>query len=102
MAAPGDERSRAAVASCWAAFCAATGTQGEPDDVYAFGDSAAMADDLADLVRAGTKRATAGALVDHTDGGHLPAVGELGVIVRGDGSPAAVVRTTEVRTGPLS
>src|SRR4051794_12929478 len=102
MAGPGDERSRAAVASCWPAFCAATDTEGEPDDVDALGDSAAMADELADLVRAGTKRATAGALVDHTDGAHLPAVGDLAVVVRGDGSPAAVVRTTEVRTGLLS
>ena len=46
----------------WAAFCAATGVTGRPVDVYAFGDSAAMADALVDLVLAGTKRATAGAL----------------------------------------
>lgn len=93
---------REAVATCWAAFRAASGVGGEPADVYAFGDSARMADELADLVLAGTKRATAGALVDYAEQGSAPAVGDLAVVVRGDGSPAAVVRTTEVRTGPLS
>jgi uncharacterized protein YhfF len=93
---------RAAVDACWAAFCAASGVQGEPSDVFAFGDSAAMADDLARLVVEGTKRATVTALVDCAAQGFVPAVGDHAVVVRGDGSPAAVVRATEVRTGPLS
>ncbi|SER34702.1 GNAT family N-acetyltransferase [Microlunatus flavus] len=96
------EPDRAAVAAFWSSFCAQTGRTGEPADVFAFGDSASMADELADLVLAGTKRATAGALTDHTDEGFVPAVGDHAVVVRGDGSPAAVLRTTEVRVGPLS
>lgn len=92
----------AAVAAFWAGFCAASGVRGEPADVFSFGDSAVMADELADLVLAGTKRATAGALVDYAEQGFVPAVGDHAVVVRGDGSPAAVTRTTEVRTGPLT
>jgi uncharacterized protein YhfF len=92
----------AAVAACWEAFRAASGVQGEPADVFAFGDSAAMADDLARLVVEGTKRATVSALADCVAEGLVPAVGAHAVVVRGDGSPAAVIRTTEVRTGPLS
>lgn len=91
-----------AVDAFWAAFCAATGVAGRPADVYCFGDSAAMADELADLVLAGTKRATAGAMADYAEDGVVPAVGDHGVVVRGDGSPALITRTTEVRVGPLS
>lgn len=91
-----------AVAAFWADFCAAAGVTGRPVDVFCFGDSAAMADRLADLVLAGTKRATAGAAVDYAVEGFLPAVGDHAVVVRGDGSPAVVLRTTDVRVGPLS
>ncbi len=92
----------AAVEAFWAEFCAGTGTNGRPADVFAFGDSATMADELVGLVLAGTKRATAGALRDYADEGCVPAVGDHAVVVRGDGSPAVVLRTTDVRTGALS
>ncbi|GAB2583684.1 ASCH domain-containing protein [Microlunatus antarcticus] len=91
-----------AVATFWAAFCAATGATGEPVDVYAFGDSVGMADALVDLVLTGTKRATAGARADYLEEGAVPVVGDHAVVLRGDGSPAAVLRTTDVRVGPLS
>lgn len=95
------EPDAAAVAAFWARFRTATGVTGEPVDVFAFGDSAAMADELSDLVVAGPKRATAGALLDHGPAGP-PAAGDHSVVVRGDGTPVAVLRTTEVRVGPLS
>ena len=101
MAAPKDPDA-AAVDAFWSGFCAATGVSGRPVDVFCFGDSVTMADELADLVLAGTKRATAGAMVDHAEAGVVPGVGDHSVAVRGDGSPAAVLRTTEVRVGPLS
>ncbi len=91
-----------AVAACWARFRTATGVTGEPADVFAFGDSPAMADALADLVVRGPKRATAGPAADHAEDGRLPEAGDHAVVVRGDGTPAAVLRTTEVRVGPLS
>jgi uncharacterized protein YhfF len=95
-----------AVAAFWAAYVAASGVRGEPLEAFGFGDSAEMADDLADLVLAGTKRATAGAVRDFAagtaTGSAQPQVGDHSVVLRGDGTPAAVIRTTHVRVGPLS
>jgi uncharacterized protein YhfF/RimJ/RimL family protein N-acetyltransferase len=96
------EPDEVAVATFWARFRSASGVAGDPVDVFAFGDSAAMADELADLVLAGTKRATAGVLDEHDEDRPPPSVGDHAVVVRGDGTPVAVLRTTEVRTGPLS
>ena len=90
-----------AVAAFWAAYVAASGVQGEPLEAFRFGDSAEMADELADLVLAGTKRATAGTVADCA-GDTQPQVGDHSVVLRGDGSPVAVIRTTDVRVGPLS
>jgi len=91
-----------AVAAFWSSFTSATGVDGEPTDVYAFGDSAKMADDLAALVRQGTKRATAASERELADGGIEVGVGFHSVIVDGSGRPVCVVRTTDVRRGPLS
>lgn len=94
------------VAAFWAAYVAASGVRGEPLEAFGFGDSARMADELADLVLAGTKRATAGAVADFAastaTGGAQPQVGDHSVLLRGDGTPVAVIRTTDVRVGPLS
>ena len=90
------------VAEFWTAFTAATGTEGEPLDVFSFGDSAEMADELAGLVLEGTKRATAGAVADYEDAGMMPRVGDLSVVHLGDGTPVAVIRTTDIRVGPLT
>jgi uncharacterized protein YhfF len=46
------------VAAFWAAYVASCGVRGEPLEAFGFGDSAEMADELADLVLAGTKRAS--------------------------------------------
>ncbi|MEA2155763.1 MAG: hypothetical protein QOE11_1903 [Solirubrobacteraceae bacterium] len=96
-----------AVAAFWAAYVAASSVRGEPLEAFAFGDSAEMADELADLVLAGTKRATAAAVADYgadapTGGARQPQVGNHSVVLRGDGTPVAVIRTTDVRVGPLS
>ena len=48
------------VKAFWAAFKAAAGIGHDRYDVVAFGDSPEMADELADLVINGPKRATAG------------------------------------------
>ena len=94
------------VAAFWAAYVAATGVTGDPLEAFSFGDSPEMADELAALVLAGTKRATAGAVadfaVDATTGGAQPQVGDHSIVLRGDGTPVAVIRTTGVRVGPLS
>lgn len=82
----------------WTRFVAATGIDG-PYEAWAFGDPSLgdMATELAVLVRDGPKRATAGLMRDHEDGGEpLPEAGDLSVILDGGGRPVCVVRTTHV------
>jgi len=87
----------------WSEFCAATGAAGVPVDVFAFGLTAEQADELGALVLEGPKRATAGLVADfETEGTPLPQVGDHNVFVLGDGKPAGVLRTTDIRIGPLS
>jgi uncharacterized protein YhfF len=68
-----------------------------------FGDMVELADELIDLVLAGTKRATASA-VEHleVDGEPLPQVGGLWIATDGSMRPRALLETTDVRIGPLS
>jgi uncharacterized protein YhfF len=68
-----------------------------------FGDMVELADELIDLVLAGTKRATASA-VEHleADGEPLPQVGGLWIATDGSMRPRALLETTDVRIGPLS
>ena len=62
-----------------------------------------MADELGLLVLHGPKRATAGLLASFdADTEPLPRVDDRCVVLEGDGRPLAVIRTTDVRVGPLS
>ena len=71
--------------------------------VERFGDSPELADELLALVLDGPKRATAGSVAAFEHAGEaLPVVGDLWIAADGSGRPRAVLRTTEVRTGPLS
>ena len=87
----------------WDEHCARTGT---PRDrltaVESFGDSPALADELLALVLEGRKRASASLVSDFEGGTPLPRPGDHWVVLDGSGRPAAVLRTTEVRTGPLT
>ena len=86
----------------WRGFAEATGVSG-PYSVLVFGDSAAMATELAELVRGGRKRATAGRLLAYeAEGEPLPVVGGWMVLVDGTATPVAVCRTTDVRVGALA
>ena len=70
--------------------------------VCAFGDSAKMADELADLVLHGPKRATASLRRDFSDDGEpLPRVGDHVVVVDGAGQPLLIWRTTDVQIKPF-
>lgn len=72
-------------------------------DVGCFGDSVELADDLIALVLHGPKRATAGSLVEiEADATPMPGVGDRWIACGGDGLPRAVLRSTDVRVGPLS
>lgn len=74
-----------------------------PPESFSFGDSPAMADDLARLVVEGRKTATASALADYEAAGEpLPQRGDLFIVLDGAGSPRALIRTTEVRVVPFN
>jgi uncharacterized protein YhfF len=87
----------------WDEFCARSGVDPSAlTAVEAFGDSPAMADELVALVLAGTKRATAALVSDFTrEGSALPVPGDHWIALDGQGRPACVLRTTQVRVGPL-
>jgi uncharacterized protein YhfF len=74
-----------------------------PSVVEPFGDSQELADELVDLVIHGPKRATAAALADfELENLSPPAPGDLSIATDGHGNARAVLRTTDVRIGPLS
>jgi uncharacterized protein YhfF len=94
-----------AVEAFWARFTGSTGDRAPAhyDDVDHFGDSVELADELLALVLDGPKRATAGAVVEYeAEGAAIPAVGDRWIACDGRGMPRAVLRTTDVRVGPLS
>lgn len=92
-----------AVDAMWASYVASTGYDGPLLTAFAFGDSAELADELGLLVLHGSKRATAGLLeAFQAEGEPLPRVGDRCLVLGGDGRPLAVVRTSDVRVGPLS
>jgi len=64
---------------------------------YSFGDNKAMQDELLALVLAGTKTATSGTAAGFkAEGEAIPQVGDLNIILDGDGEPACIVETTAV------
>ena len=71
---------------------------GAKPDAFSFGDTPVLANELGALVRAGKKRATASLPVEFTSAGSpLPAVGDLGIVLLGDGRPVALIELASVR-----
>lgn len=68
---------------------------------FAFGDTPALADELAHLVRHGDKRATAGWLADEAVS-EDPHVGDHWIIIDGRGAPVCAIATTEVSVRPFA
>lgn len=92
----------AATEAFWHDFVRHAGLGAADYQVVAFGDSSGMATELAALVVAGTKRATASLMRDYADGRlPLPAVGDFVVMVDGAGAPRCIWRTTEIEINPL-
>jgi uncharacterized protein YhfF len=74
----------------------------EDPPVEQFGDHAALADELLELVLSGTKRATAGLVVDFAAQNEaLPRIGGHWVVCDGGGVPRCVLRSVELRVGRL-
>ena len=65
-------------------------------EIFTFGDSRALCDELLALVRSGTKTATCGARRDFDAGEPLPQVGRRDIALDWDGAPALVIETVEV------
>ncbi len=80
-----------------------TGDDAPIAGAFCFGDSPGLADELAELVRTGPKRATAGTIVEYeAEGEPLPEPGQRWVVHDGAGQPVVLIETTEVRVGPLA
>jgi len=72
-----------------------------PPPAWAFGDSGELADELLDLVLAGTKTATASGAWEYAGDDPVPAPDDLSIILDGQGHPRALLRTTAVSVVPF-
>jgi len=87
----------------WLAYRRHAGLDHDRYVVAAFGDSAALADELLALVLEGRKRATASLRRDYASRGEpLPQPGDLWVVLDGAGTPRCILRTTAVTIQPLA
>lgn len=69
---------------------------------WSFGATPGQADELLELVLAGTKTATASARWDYdAENEPLPQPGDLGIVLDSEGQPRALIRTTEVDVQPF-
>jgi uncharacterized protein YhfF len=92
------------VQACWTGFKAANPSADDSSlyEVFGFGDSARMADELGALVVTGTKRATAGALWSfEVMGASLPRPGSLSIVTDGSGAPLCIIETIDVQIVPF-
>lgn len=72
-------------------------------EAWAFGATAAHADELLALVLDGVKTGTATAMQDvEADGEPIPEAGDLSIILDGSGRPRAVIETTAIELVPFS
>jgi uncharacterized protein YhfF len=92
------------VRSFWEAFAATRTTDPMPHflEVFYFADNEPTANELAALVMAGSKRATAGLLWSHeNDHRPLPKPGDLSVVTDFSGKPVCVIETKQVEIVPF-
>ncbi len=81
----------------WNAFAGAAGILGTKFTVFRFGDSRELANELAQSVIAGTKRATASLRRDFAVlACPPPKPGDFGIVIDGNNTPQCVVRLTQV------
>lgn len=72
-------------------------------EAFYFGDSPEMAYQLAQLVVAGIKRATAGSVWSYEmSGKRVPEPGDLSVVTDVQGNPLCIIETTQVEVMPFS
>lgn len=86
----------------WDSFVAVRGLDAVAHGVWEFGDNRELADELAGLVVAGTKRGTTSLLRTYRESGEpLPKLGDFSVVVDGSETPCCIVRTAFVDVKPL-
>lgn len=89
----------------WNGFVSAAGGVDEARfyEAFAFGDSQALADELAALVLQGSKRATAASVWSfEAEGRRLPRPGDLSIVTTWDGKPLCVIETQAVDIVPFN
>ncbi|OLS37139.1 RNA-binding protein [Alkalihalophilus pseudofirmus] len=87
----------------WETFRKSNPNAPEEYSAWAFGDSKEMADELALLVVEGVKTATASNFTLYElENEALPQVGQLNIILNGDGDAVAIVETTSVEVVPFN
>ena len=92
-----------AVRPFWDAFVAKAGPDAPARfyEVFHFDDNEPTANELADLVLSGIKRATAGLVwMFEARQRPMPKAGDLSVVTRWDGQPVCVIETTRVDVRP--
>jgi uncharacterized protein YhfF len=92
------------LAGFWRDFTAAVGAVDEAHfyEAFMFGDSAALADELAALVLAGRKHATAASVWSfEARGWPMPRPGELSIVTNSAGTPLCVIETEAVEVMPF-
>jgi len=95
----------AGAATLWADYIAtlpesARAALGEPE-VWAFGDSPELADELGALVQQGIKTATADLVwITEFEGRKIPKADEYNIILDGAGDPLCIIQTTDVTIWP--
>lgn len=88
----------------WREFGKATGVADAERfyEAFFFGDSEKLANELAELVLRGTKRATAGAAWSYeAEGKLLPQPGDLSIVTDWSGRPLCVIETVSVEVVPF-
>ena len=88
----------------WEAYCRTTNTNcNTRHDIWKFCGGGAAADELANLVLAGIKTATASTkLAYELDGENLPEVGTYSVILFDNEEAACIIRDTKVSYVPMN
>jgi uncharacterized protein YhfF len=97
MSAPPKPGDKPAIERYWLEYQQACQVQVAGFSAAAFGHSRSVADELAQLIAEGTKRAHATLERDfEAEGDELPRPGDQVVVLDGQGQPRAIVRTTHV------
>jgi len=94
------------IAELWTRYLASLGETPETTSrsftAWHFCDTKGSADELAELVLAGIKRATAGSLAEYEAAGEaIPRAGDLSIVLDGSGLARCVIQTTQVDHVPF-